>query len=94
MADGWVNDVGYDEMVALRDCCSVKIQHIILRQSNMPPDPLEIKEKSYLTDAPPSDMPTSNVKLYQPRLLHCQYNIHAMKRVVRSLQLQHICLLV
>ena len=36
-------------------------------QSNMPPGPLEIKEKSYLTDAPPSDMPTNTVKLYQPR---------------------------
>ena len=46
-------------------------------QSNMPPGPLEIKEKTYLTDAPPSDMPTNNVKLYQPRLLHCQYNKHA-----------------
>ena len=45
-------------------------------QSNMPPGPLEIKEKSYLTDAPPSDMSTNNVKLYQPRLLQCQYNIH------------------
>ena len=43
----------------------------------MPPGPLEIKEKSYLTDAPPSDMPNNTVKLYQPRLLHCQYNIHA-----------------
>ena len=32
--------------------------------------PLEIKEKSYLTDAPPSDMPTNTVKLYQPRLLN------------------------
>ena len=38
---------------------------------------LEIKEKSYLTDAPPSDMPINTVKLYQPRLLHCQYNLHA-----------------
>ena len=47
-------------------------------QSNMPPGPLEIKEKSYLTDAPPTDMLTNNVKLYQPRLLYCQYNIHAM----------------
>ena len=47
-------------------------------QSNMPPGPLEIKEKSYLTDAPPSHMPTNTVKLYQPRLLHCQYNIYAM----------------
>ena len=31
----------------------------------MPPGPLE--EKSYLTYAPPSDMPTNTVKLYQPR---------------------------
>ena len=47
-------------------------------QSNMPPGPLEIKEKSYLTDTLPSDMSTNTVKLYQPRLLHCQYNIHAL----------------
>ena len=33
-------------------------------QSNMPTGPLEIKEKSYLTDAPPSDMPINTVKLY------------------------------
>ena len=39
-------------------------------QSNMPPSPLEIKKKSYLTDAPPSNMPANTVKLYQPRLLH------------------------
>ena len=31
----------------------------------MPPGPLENKEKSYLTDAPPSDMPTNTVKLYK-----------------------------
>ena len=47
-------------------------------QSEMPPSPFEINEKSYLTDAPPSDMPTNNVKRYQPRLQHFQYNIHAM----------------
>ena len=47
-------------------------------QSNMPPGTLEIKEKSYLTDTPPSDMSTNTVKLYQPGLLHCQYNIHAV----------------
>ena len=35
----------------------------------MSPGPLEIKKKSYLIDAPPSDMPTNTVKLYQPRLL-------------------------
>ena len=31
-------------------------------QSNMPPGPLEIKEKSYLTDAPSSDTPTNTDK--------------------------------
>ena len=36
----------------------------------MSPGPLEIKEKSYLTDVPPSDMPTNTVKLYQPRIQH------------------------
>ena len=45
----------------------------------MPPGPLEIKELSYLTDTPPSDMTTNNVKLYQPRLLHCQCKIHAFR---------------
>ena len=77
-----VKDVGYDELVALHGRCSAKLQPICLQtcsiQSNMHLGPLEIKEKSYLTDAPPSDMPTNNVKLYQPRLLHSQYNIHAM----------------
>ena len=38
-------------------------------QSDMSTGPLEIKKKSYLIDAPPSDMPTNTVKLYQPRLL-------------------------
>ena len=33
-------------------------------QSNVPPGPLEIKKKSYLTDAPSSDMQTNTVKLY------------------------------
>ena len=61
-------------------------------QSNMPSCPLEIKGKSYLTDAPPSDMATKSVNLYQPKMLH-QYNIHIVQRVVMSLQLQHICLL-
>ena len=28
--------------------------------------------------APPSDMPTYTVKLYQPRPLHCQYKILAV----------------
>ena len=73
-----VNAVGYDEVVALHGRCSVKLQQICFGlgtiQSNVPPGPLEIKEKSYLTSAPPSDMPTNTVKRYQPRLLHCQYN--------------------
>ena len=57
----------------------------------MPPGPLEIKEKSYLTDAPPSDMPTNTVKLtsqdcyivnttYMPcrkLLCRCSCNIYA-----------------
>ena len=72
-----VKGVGYDEVVALRGRCSVKLKQICLRtwyySINMLPGPLEIKEKNYLTDAPPLDMPTNNVKLYQPRLLHCQY---------------------
>ena len=46
-------------------------------QSDMPPGPLKIKEKNYLAHASPSDMQTNTVKLYQARLLHCQYNIHA-----------------
>ena len=83
-----VKDVGFDELVALRGRCSLNFNRYACGlgriQSNMPPGPLEIKEKSYLTDAPPSNMPTNNVRLYQPRLLHCQYNvgkganIHAM----------------
>ena len=50
-----VKDVVYDELVALHGRCSVKLQQICVQlgsiQSNMPPDPLELKEKSYLTDA-------------------------------------------
>ena len=53
-----VKDVRYDKLVALNGRCSVKCQQICLRlgtiQPNMPPGPLEIKEKSYLTDVPPS----------------------------------------
>ena len=48
-------------------------------QSNMPPSPLEIKKKSYLTDAPPSNMPANTVKLYQPR-----YNIPVMQLMHHS----------
>ena len=36
----------------------------------MSPGPLEIKEKSYLTDAPPSDMPINTVKLYTLSIQH------------------------
>ena len=36
----------------------------------MPPGPLEIKEKSYLTDAPPSDMTINTVKLYTLSIKH------------------------
>ena len=75
-----VKDAGYDKLVALRGRCSLKLQQICRLgsiQSNMSPGPLEIKEKSYLTDGPPSDMPTNDVKLYQPRLFY-QYNIHAV----------------
>ena len=64
-----VKDVGYDELVALHGRCSMKLQQICLWTWYMPPGPLEIKEKSYLTDAP---------QLFQPRLLQCQYNIHAV----------------
>ena len=39
----------------------------------MPPGPLKI----YSTDAPPSDMPTNTVELYQARLLNCQNKMHA-----------------
>ena len=56
-------------------------------QLDISPGPLEIKKKSYLTNPPPSDMPTNTVKLYQPRLLNCQNNIHAVYRTVMSLQL-------
>ena len=79
-----------------RDCC-ISFGTI---QSDLPLDPLKIKEKNYSTDSPPSDIPTNTVKLYQARLLHCQHNIHACwssatlcKKVAMSLQLQHICLL-
>ena len=60
-----IKDVGYDKLLALHGRCSVKLQQICLRtfQSNMPPGPLKIKEKSYSTDAPPSCMPTNTVKL-------------------------------
>ena len=51
---------------------------LVVFNQTCPLGPLKIKEKSYLTDAPLSDMPTNNVKLYQPRLIHCPYNIHAV----------------
>ena len=59
---------------------------------DMPPGPLKIKEKSYSTNTPPSDMPTYTVKLYWARQLHCHYNIYACLCRVTPLQLQHICL--
>ena len=69
-----------DDLVAIHGCCSVKLQHICLRNwyhsIRHAPGPLIINEKSYSTDAHPSDIPTHNVKLYQTRLLHCHYNIH------------------
>ena len=77
-----VKGVKYDELVALHGRCSAKLQQICLRTSYY-----SIKHASwsignerenYLTDASQSDMPINTVKLYQLRLLHCQYNIHAM----------------
>ena len=59
----------------------------------MPSGPLNIKEQSYMTDTPLSDMTTNTVKFYQPRLLLCQYKIHAVLRVAMSLHLQNICLM-
>ena len=49
--------------------------------------PLKIKEKSYLTDDTPSDMPTNTLKLYQPRLrrellCRCSCNIYACWPIV------------
>ena len=55
----------------------------------MPPGPLEIKEKSYLTDALPSNMPTNTVELsakiatiqhtcpVESCYCRCSYNIYA-----------------
>ena len=44
-------------------------------QSDMPPGQFKIIEKSYSTNAPPSNMPTKTVKLYQAiLLLRCQCN--------------------
>ena len=42
----------------------------------MPPGPLEIKEKSYLTDAPPSDMPN---------------NTETLSAKTATLSIQHTC---
>ena len=39
----------------------------------MPPGPLEIKEKSYLTDAPPSDMQTVNTLSAKTATLSIQH---------------------
>ena len=78
-----------DDLVAIHGCCSIfnmPSDRIGTIQSDMPPGPLKINEKSYSTDAPPSDMPTYNVKLYQTRLLHCQYNILVCWSCVKSLR--------
>ena len=76
-----VKDVGYDELVALRGRCSVKLQQICLPTwyySNKHASWSIGNHREKLFDRCPSaDMPTNNVRLYQPRLLHCQYNIHA-----------------
>ena len=42
----------------------------------MPPGPLEINEKSYLTDAPPSDMPN---------------NTETLSAETATLSIQHVC---
>ena len=63
-------------MAAVQSSTYMPSDQIGTIQPDMPPGPLKINEESYLTNAPQSDMPTNNVKLYQTRLLHCQYNIH------------------
>ena len=91
--------VGYDELVALHGSCSVKrlqictrtwyysIRHVSWSTGN---------QKEKLLDRCPSIRhANSHCETYQPRPLQCQYNIlvHAVYRIVMSLQLQHICLL-
>ena len=90
--------------MALNGRCSVKRQQICLRlgtiQPNMPPGPLEIKEKSYLTNVPPSHCETL---LAKTATLSIQHTCHVEScyvaaattympcRVVMLLQLQHTC---
>ena len=87
-----VKDVRYDKLVALNGRCSVKRQQICLRlgtiQPNMPPGPLEIKEKSHLTDVPPSHCETLSAKTATLSIQHTCRVESCM-----SLQLQHVCLL-
>ena len=63
-----VKDVKYDELVASHGRCLVKLQQICLRtwyySIKLASWSIEIKEKSYSTNAPPLDMPTNTVKLY------------------------------
>ena len=51
-------------MAAVHSSTYIPSDRIGTIQSDMPPFPLKINEKSYWTDAPPSDMPTKHVKLY------------------------------
>ena len=64
-------------------------------QSHMPPGPLKIKEKSYSTNAPLSDMPTNalTVNLYRTILRQCQYNIYFKPKVTLHFELPNISLL-
>ena len=76
-----VKDVGYDELVALRGRCSVKLRQICLwtwKYSIKPASWSIGNQREKLLDAPPSDMPTNNVKLYQPKL-------------AATLSIQHTC---
>ena len=78
-----VKDVGYDELVALRGRCLVKLQQICLRTwyYSMKHASWSIgNQREKLLDRCPSirHADYNNAKLYQPRLLHCQYKIHAM----------------
>ena len=40
---------------------------------------------------PPLDMPTNNVNLYQPRLLHCQYIVNTTYMLCRELLFRCSC---
>ena len=69
-----LKDVGYDELVTLRGRCSAKLQQIYLRtwMYSIKHAPWSIgNQREKLLDRCPS-IRHANVKLYQPRLLHCQ----------------------